>query len=73
MKCEPAWTSDESPYVGVYIWLLSFLPIAGAHIGVGTDSSEFMLLTAAFWAIGALLAAVLLILVAETVRSLGNR
>lgn len=61
-------SSGEPPYVGVYLWLLVFLPIAGAVVGVTTNRSEFMLLSVAFWSLGALVTAALLILVSEVVR-----
>lgn len=60
--------SGESPCVGVYLWLLTLLPIAGAVVGLATDRSEFMLLSVAFWSLGALVMAALLILVSEVVR-----
>lgn len=57
-----------SPYSGAHLWLLLFLPVAGAVVGVATDRSEFMLVTATFWSVGALVTAALVILVSELLR-----
>ena len=73
VEAERGTATRESTYVGVYVWLMIFLPIAGGVVGVATDPSEFMLLSVALWSVGALVIAAFLILVSEVVRERRTR